>query len=133
MDDREPELIALLGRRDEAAFEQVFTTWFKSLHAYAFTMVRDEMAAEEMVQNVFLRLWERAERLTISGSVAAYLYRAVHNESLNYLKREQRKTVYQMHTSYQLASGGTEETPPIQAKELEARLREALNDLPEQC
>jgi RNA polymerase sigma-70 factor (ECF subfamily) len=133
MEDREPELIALLGKRDEAAFERVFTTWFKSLHAYACTIVRDEMVAEEMVQNVFLRLWERTERLTISGSVAAYLYRAVHNESLNYLKREKRKTVYQMHTSYHLQSGTGDTAPPVQAKELEERLHQALSELPEQC
>ena len=43
----------LLAQRDETAFEQVFKTHFKRLHAYAFTILRDEEEAEEMVQQVF--------------------------------------------------------------------------------
>ena len=52
----------LLAQRDETAFEQVFKTHFKRLHAYAFTILRDEVEAEEMVQQVFFKLWERNER-----------------------------------------------------------------------
>ena len=45
----------LLAQRDETAFEQVFKTHFKRLHAYAFTILRDEEEAEEMVQQVFFQ------------------------------------------------------------------------------
>ena len=69
----------LLAQKDEAAFEQVFKTYFKRLHAYAFSLLRDEAEAEEMVQQVFFKLWERNENLSLSGSVSSYLYRAVHN------------------------------------------------------
>jgi RNA polymerase sigma-70 factor (ECF subfamily) len=46
-------LIDRLQKRDESAFEQVFKANYKNLHAYAFTMLKDDAAAEEMVQNVF--------------------------------------------------------------------------------
>ena len=52
------DLISKLLSRDETAFEQVFKTHYKNLHAYAFTLLKDDMAAEEMVQNVFCKLWE---------------------------------------------------------------------------
>src|SRR5688572_9796668 len=68
-------LAGRLQKRDEAAFEQVFKSNYKLLHAYAFTMLKDQTSAEEMVQNVFYKMWERSDNLTISSSVTAYLYR----------------------------------------------------------
>src|SRR6476659_6785687 len=97
MDDNDAYLIDSLVKQDEAAFEQVFKTHFKNLHAYACTITREEAAAEEVVQQVFLKLWERSKNLSISGSVAAYLYRAVYNESLNYLKHQKVQSVYRQH------------------------------------
>ena len=47
---------------DSAQFENVFKTHFKNLHAYAISIVRDEDDAEEIVQNVFYKLWERRTR-----------------------------------------------------------------------
>jgi RNA polymerase sigma-19 factor, ECF subfamily len=129
----EESVISLLAKRNEKAFEQVFKTHFKGLHAYAFTMVRDEMAAEELVQNIFFKLWERPENLSISGSVAAYLYRAVHNESLNYLKHSKVRLKYQSHALHQMKNETDSATKKILLKELESKLNTALQELPEQC
>lgn len=133
MEVSETRLIAQLAKRDEAAFEQVFKSHFKNLHAYACSILKDEIAAEEMVQNVFCKIWERADTLSIGGSLAAYLYRAVNNESLNHLKHQKVKAAHALHVAY--VGGEQRETPSklLQAKELESRLHRALNDLPEQC
>ncbi len=133
MDVTEAGIIEQLARRDEAAFEQVFKTHFKNLHAYAFSILKDEMAAEEMVQNVFYKLWSRSESLSISGSLAAYLYRAVNNESLNYLKHQKVKSVHGLQIAYQQSGQTDSAVKKLQLKELETRLHAALNDLPEQC
>ena len=127
------QLALLLSKRDEAAFEQVFKTYYKNLHAYAFTMLKDEAEAEEMVQQVFFKLWERSDHLSFSGSIAAYLYRAVHNESLNFLKHQKVKTSHQLHVAYSMKNKSEQSQPKMLRNELENKLREALNDLPEQC
>lgn len=133
MEVNDTALIAQLAKRNEAAFEQVFKTHFKNLHAYACSILKDDMAAEEMVQNVFFKLWDRSESIHIAGSLAAYLYRAVNNESLNYLKHQKVKEAHALHVAY--ISPAQRDTPSktLQAKELEARLHKALNELPEQC
>lgn len=132
MEIQEAKLIAGLQKRDEATFEQVFKTHYKNLHAYSYSILNDEMAAEEMVQNVFFKLWERTETLSINGSVGAYLYRAVYNESLNYLKHLKVRSQHQLFVAHR--SGETDlATKTIHLKELEQKLRLALNDLPEQC
>ena len=132
MDDT-GQLAHSLARRDEASFEQVFKTHFKNLHAYACTITREEAAAEEVVQQVFVKLWERSEGLSISGSVPAYLYRAVYNESLNYLKHQKVRSAYGQHVVHSMKNETEHAGKSLQLKELENRLAEAMNDLPEQC
>lgn len=119
--------------RDESAFEEVFKSNYKSLHAYAITMLRDEIAAEEIVQNVFYKLWERTDNLSIQGSVRAYLYRAVHNEALNYLKHMKIRSEHQLYVVHQINESSEHAGKKIQLKELEQKLQTALNELPEQC
>jgi len=133
MELNEERIISLLGERDEKIFEQVFKTHFKNLHAYAYTIVRDEMLAEELVQNIFYKLWERPEKLSISGSIAAYLYRAVYNESLNHLKHMKVRSKYQSHAMHEMKSQSDSASKKIVLKELEAKLQRALHELPEQC
>ncbi len=127
------QLALLLTQRDEAAFEQVFKTHYKNLHGYACAMLKDEDEAEEVVQQVFFKLWERSHNLTFSGSVAAYLYRAVHNESLNWLKHQKRKAGHQLHIAYSMKNKSEQVHGKLQQKELEHKFREALSELPEQC
>jgi RNA polymerase sigma-70 factor, ECF subfamily len=126
-------VIQLLTNRDEGAFEQVFKAHFKNLHDYACSIVQDTAAAEEIVQNVFYKIWEKAAQLNISPPVAAYLYRAVSNESINYLKHQKVKSTHRAHTLYQMKNQSDSASRKVLAAELEKKLRKALNELPEQC
>jgi RNA polymerase sigma-70 factor, ECF subfamily len=133
MELNESLLIERLQKRDEAAFEQVFKEYYKSLHAYAFTILKDEMAAEEMVQNVFFKLWERTDHLNIQGTILAYLYRSVHNESLNYLKHLRVRAQHKLYVSHRGEENSDHPGRRLQARQLEEQLHEAMNELPEQC
>jgi RNA polymerase sigma-70 factor (ECF subfamily) len=133
MEFQDEQMALLLTRKDKAAFEQVFKTHYKNLYAYAFTILKDESEAEEMVQQVFFKLWERSEHLSFSGSIAAYLYKAVHNESLNFLKHQKVKETHRMHVAYSMKNKSEQPQGKIVGKELEHKFREALNELPEQC
>lgn len=113
-------------------FEQVFKDNFKSLYAYAATILKDSDDAEEMVQNVFFKLWEKKERMHELQSVTAYLYRAVHNECMNFIKHEKVKTAYESHAVHH-GDITSKAQDNAEAKELQRRLASAMNDLPEQC
>lgn len=116
----------------EAQFENVFKSHFKRLHLYALTIVKEEMVAEEMVQNVFYKLWDKNREVLSGQPITSYLYRAVHNESLNYLKHLKVKEAYQKHamTKREAATNGSQE---MRYKELEKKLEDSLRELPEQC
>jgi RNA polymerase sigma-70 factor (ECF subfamily) len=127
-------VIQMVKAQDEQAFEQLFKTYFKSLHAYALTILNNEAVAEEMVQQVFYKLWERKEQLDVHTSVKAYLYRSVHNESLNYLKHHSIKSKHQTYAMQQQQNSHEHSAgEKLAGRELEQQIRQALNDLPEQC
>ncbi|HLL43886.1 MAG TPA: RNA polymerase sigma-70 factor [Segetibacter sp.] len=127
------QVTATLGRTDEKVFEQVFKTHFKALHSYAYTILKDDAIAEEMVQNVFFKLWEKKEQLDIQTSLKAYLYKAVYHESLNYLKHQKVKSVHQAYAMHSTAHTSNLAEKKLLQGELENKLQMAMNDLPEQC
>jgi RNA polymerase sigma-70 factor (ECF subfamily) len=133
MEFQDQQIASRLVKRDEAAFEQVFITHYNILYAYAFTILKDEIQAEETVQQVFYNLWERSDRLSISGPIAAYLYRAVHNESLNFIKHQKVKEGHRLHVAYSMKNKSDSPQGNMISKELEKKFREALDELPEQC
>jgi RNA polymerase sigma-70 factor (ECF subfamily) len=113
-------------------FEQLFKTHFEGLYRYAYTILRDNHLAEEMVQEVFVKLYERAHQIRIETSLQSYLYRSVYNESLNYQKHQKAKANYRKFILHRQDPGAH---PPDAGSylELEARLQLALEELPEQC
>lgn len=117
---------------DPAQFENVFKTHFQNLHAYANTIVRDDDDAEEIVQNVFYKLWEKRAQIKIDQSLSAYLYRSVYYESLNFLKHAKVKENYRAD-AVSSARQVTNPTDNLILKELRAKIESAVNELPEQC
>jgi RNA polymerase sigma-70 factor (ECF subfamily) len=115
------------------AFEQLFKTHYKALHAYAHMILKDLDLAEEIVQNLFLRFWERRELLSTHASIKAYLYKCIYNDSMNYLKHEKVKSKYQDFTKQTATIYSDAADAKVEMMELQLRLNKALNELPEQC
>ena len=69
----------------QAAFEKLFRQYYEELYYYACRYLWRREDAEEAVQDVFVRVWEKREELQISTSVKAYLYAAVRNRAINHL------------------------------------------------
>ena len=59
VEQRSTAIVRSLAPTGEAAFEQLFKMHFRGLHAYAITILKDETMAEEIVQNVFYKFWEK--------------------------------------------------------------------------
>lgn len=115
----------------EAAFEEAFKRNFKALHAYAYTVLQDEHTAEEIVQTVFLKLWENRERMAIHTSLRAYLYKSVYHESLNYLKHKKVQRKYMAEAMLEHKQRQMDEL--VADSELRHQLHAALQRLPEKC
>jgi RNA polymerase sigma-70 factor (ECF subfamily) len=100
---------------------------------YAYTFLQDKEEAEEVVQSVFISLWEKRHALEIQTSFKAYLYRMVRNSCLNLIKHEKVK---QQHVAHELAVAEVSYdsvSEKVNASELTLKISEAMKVLPEQC
>ena len=125
--------VRFIKNGNETAFEKVFKMYFRNLHAFAYTFMKDDSIAEEIVQNVFFKIWEKRDQLQIDDSLKAYLYRAVHNESLNHLKHLKIKNSFQLQYSGNMESSNQDASNQMIASELENDIQKAINELPQQC
>jgi len=130
--DHDTAGLSPVGAGSTALFEQLFKAHFKDLHGYACSIVKDDATAEEMVQNVFYKLWEKKDRVNIEQSVSGYLYRAVYNECMNYLKHNKVKRNYQVHVN-STSSEAFDGEEQVELRELQQKIQTALSELPEQC
>lgn len=134
MELSEQLIIQRLSSGDLVTYEKVYKTYYNMLYSYAYTMLKNELLAEEVVQSLFLKLWEKKETISIQTSLKAYLYRSVYNACLNMIKHEKTKQQYQQHAVHDMKHTPTDNPHQFAAfKNLEVRLRQALNELPEQC
>jgi RNA polymerase sigma-70 factor (ECF subfamily) len=133
MELSETSIIASLKKGDELAFEKVFKTHFNSLYNYACTILKNESAAEEVVQQVFFKIWEKRETLPVETILKAYLYRSVHNESLNIIKHYKVRAAYQMYAVSSMEQASNNADDKVDMSELRHELDKAMNELPQQC
>ncbi|MBK8144340.1 MAG: RNA polymerase sigma-70 factor [Bacteroidetes bacterium] len=130
----EKQTIQQLLSGEIATYEEVYKTYFKALYVYAYTLLKDELQAEEIVQNLFLKIWDRRDRMQIESSLKAYLYKSVYHDSLNYLKHVKVKATYEQHATHVMKNQRSESSSHrTMYNNLEEKLRAALNELPEQC
>jgi RNA polymerase sigma-70 factor (ECF subfamily) len=95
--------------------------------------MKDDELAEEIVQNVFCRIWEKRSQLKTDGSLKSYLYRSVHNESLNYIKQQKNRANLQVYYGGKNEETSAQASEKVMVTELETHIQQALNELPEQC
>jgi RNA polymerase sigma-70 factor (ECF subfamily) len=129
-----------LKKGDPAAFRFLFSEYYTGLCIYAQKYTRDKLSAEEVVHNTIVKLWENRDRLEISTTVAGYLFMAVKNNALNFLKQlYSRSNNNQLYSQYlhdaQEYFTVSQETGQsiILAKELESQIFAAIEELPDQC
>src|SRR5690606_9364287 len=102
--------------------------FYNPLYAYAYTIIDDDAAAEEVVQTIFLKLWEKRQHLDVHTSWKAYLYKAVFHECLNDKKR------VRLHQKFIDTQGYNTSVQDAESdKELRIRLQAALRQRPEKC
>jgi RNA polymerase sigma-70 factor (ECF subfamily) len=140
MNEPEERLLLRIKRGDRKAFDGLFEDHFENLCNYAFFIVRDETAAEEIVSEVFYRLWCKRNEIHIRVSVKKYLFKSVYNVSLNYLKHIGIVNQYKdlniiMHKEKEIFSDDYRSTPLdiLEYGEMEEIVNNIIDNLPDQC
>jgi len=130
---RDIEIIGRIRKGDVVEFESLFRSSYVSLVRYAKTMVRDHDSSEEIVQDLFFRLWRDRENLRIESSLNGYLYRAVHNRCLHHIDHLRVVEKYEKDMAVSSGNSGEEPTDIINYRDLQAKVADILERLPERC
>lgn len=118
---------------DFSAFEALFKLHYKSLAQTAFRIVNDKDVAEDLVQDIFCKLWEKRSELQINTSVKSYLYQSTINHSLNYLKKLKRAEIRDVHFYSSTSAEENTSDRLFAVKEMSERVQIAVNLLPGAC
>jgi RNA polymerase sigma-70 factor (ECF subfamily) len=89
--ESDEDLVLRTIKRDTHAFEILFDRYATALLHHTTHILHDENAAQDVVQETFLRVWTRAEQWSGSGTFKAWLYRIATNLALNHIRTRQRR------------------------------------------
>jgi RNA polymerase sigma-70 factor (family 1) len=114
-------------------FQETFYKYYEPLCKYAFTLVKEPHSCEDIVQETFLRVWEKKQNLIGSEELTWYLYTAVRNNCLSFLEKSQ-KTVLGEVPALEITQFLEERVQPITKEvDYDTLLKNALENLPPKC
>ncbi|HWB92503.1 MAG TPA: RNA polymerase sigma-70 factor [Puia sp.] len=123
-------LLQQIAERDEIAFRTLFDIYKDRLYHYIHGMIKSREAAEEIVMDVFLKIWLGKELVNQIENFDAFLFRVAYNKSIDFLRSAARDRGLRdlLWEEMQLA-GGLNADSPILTREYEVKLREAIQQL----
>src|SRR6478735_5564996 len=113
-------------------FEALFHEWYPVLCRASNRVLRDKALAEEIVQEVFVNLWEKREQIVVQGAWKSYLYRSALNRSFNEIKRAQR-TQGDGEAVMMILPDAADSSALLRSNELSKKIDAALDTLPPVC
>lgn len=135
----EQYLVESIKNGDQKSFGFLFKSYYSSLCKYALNIVRNETTAEDLVMDIFVRLWESPGKLMISTSLSGYLFQSVHNHCINYLTRK-HKQFSELNAEMtgqlnELIPQDTSSDPLMlmNVTELSKSIEQSIDYLPEEC
>lgn len=141
MNLKEAEWIKEIRLGNLKAFDELFKCYYSPLCVYSADIINNRSNAEEIVQDVFLKFWNSRSSIEIKSSVKSYLYRMVHNQTLNFIRDnaqernnanislddlDSRAKLLNIHGSYDVLD-------ELLLHQIEQELSDAIGNLPSQC
>lgn len=120
-------LLRQVARHDEKAFKALFEAYRSRLYHYIIGIVKSRETAEEMVIDVFLKIWQQREILEGVERFDAFLFRIAFNQSVDFLRRAARDPKIKNIIWHDIElAGGPASDATVLVKEYEVKLKEAI-------
>lgn len=126
-------LIEGLRKGDKSVFDKIFRQYYPELVRYCLCFTKDTETAEEIVQDVFVKLWIKHDELAIKSSLKSYLYRAVHNHTLNYFSYIKLQEKYRTYVGFGTERNDITPLEKLTGQDLELKLNETILKMPKKC
>ncbi len=87
---QERNLLARVARKDEAAFQQLYSEFARRVFRYSLTLLRNQHLAEEVVQETMITVWDKAEAFEGRSQVSTWIFGIARNKAYSLLRREEK-------------------------------------------
>ncbi len=128
----ESNLIEKLLKKDKKTFDYFFKQYYTELCRYGFKISGNEEVTEELVQDIFVYIWEKGEQLNIKSNLKGYLLKAVKNRSINYIKSQFASQHFE-EIQHNTITEEKNAITGIETIELEGIIKTGINELPKKC
>ncbi len=123
----------VLQHDDYVAFETLFYVNYNPLRNFCKKLVQINEVAEELVSEVFLKIWCNRKRIIISSSAKSYLYASVRNMSFDHLRKEKKSLWVNLEEASSVSCDNFDPHKHSEFEELQIQVEKAVASLPRQC
>jgi len=124
------ELLLRLKEGNIVAFDSIYEQYCKRLYAFVIRYVKQESDAEEIVQEVFIKIWENRGKIDVYSSFESYLFTITYNSAISLLRKRVHEKKYVEHVkSLQEVNVASELTDDLYFNELNSKLQSLLLEL----
>lgn len=127
---RDSELAVLLRNGDDTAFMEIYERYNSLLYAYAYRKLHDKQESEDVVQDVFIGLWEKRETFVLKTYLSGFLYKSVLNKILDIWKHNKVVTEHAALHMLQINTDSIETDHLIREKEIAAMIEKEIAAMP---
>lgn len=132
MTEADKLVVIAFQQGDFKVFETVFKENYSSMVRAARRILIDIEPAEEVIQDLFVKLWEKRDSLVISTSLPAYLHRAVTNHAINYYKFQKKTLRFQDYIGFEVDEyQAVAADEPMLHNDLEKKVNTLMKSLPD--
>ena len=134
MKNKDQKLLSCLKESDKDSFRELFSKYHQSLFNFVLYRVKDEVIADDIVQDTFLRVWKHRNSIKPNQSFFSYIAKISNNLCMDYFRHENVKLRHQEHIPQLTQSGADNPAIQYESKILEDKIHNIVNNsLPEKC
>lgn len=126
------ELIIRVSQGDEKAFRQLFNRYWDNVYSVAFAFTKSSVFSEEIVQDVFLKIWLKREHLASVTKFNAYLFTVAKNHIYNELRKKTAEQPFVEHLNQHFLESSALPEQQLLVKETKQLINKAVRQLPGQ-
>ncbi|BDS10348.1 RNA polymerase sigma factor [Aureispira anguillae] len=130
-EDTNNDLLQRLKLDDPTVLKVIFQKHYPVVYRAIYRIVSDQGIAEDLAQDVFMRLWEKRHEISVDGPLGAYVRRMAVNEALGYIRKHKKYTIEEVSDQHRLATISSEDL--YMDNELQLEIYKVIDTLPPKC
>jgi len=126
------ELVLLIKRDDKKAFQKLFEKYAPRIYHFSFSYLKNENDAEELVQNVFLKIWDKREFIDTSQNIKAFIFKIAVNTIYDFIRHKNIEHAFQDYARINYKTSDNFTWHSVIFEEMQGTLNNLVTLLPDQ-